>query len=174
VRHILITQNKEYDLPLGIVYLGRSPDCFIQLGEGAASRIHAKLTRSSNEVTLTDLGSLNGTFLNGSRVHDTRRLMNGDTLRIGDVFLVYRSKQSAQQEPEIQAPRPTVEIVFCPRCGGQLVAGVDECGHCEHSLPSVKAVTQSSICNYCQAIQAKAARFCGNCGREIRVVKIGG
>ena len=174
MRHLFITTKKEFELPLGVIYIGRSPDCFIQLEETAASRIHVKLTRTSQEVTLTDLGSLNGTFLNGARVHDTRRLQDGDMLLIADAYLVYKLKPATTEfTPATNAPRPTVELVFCPRCGGSLVAGSEMCGHCEHSVPTIKAVNQAAVCGSCHAVQAKAARFCGNCGREIRVVKIG-
>lgn len=173
MRYVIITQNKEYDLPLGTVYIGRGPDCYIRLEEGAASRIHVKLTRTSEEVTVTDLGSLNGTFLNGVRIHDARKLHNGDFLRIADAFLVFKTKESTVEVSSPPAPKPTIELVFCPRCGGSLVAGSEACGHCEHSVPVLQAANQASICGYCQSMQPKAARFCGNCGREIRVVRIG-
>jgi hypothetical protein len=174
VRYLFITSKKEFELPLGTVYIGRSPDCFVQLEETAASRIHVKITRTSQEVILTDLGSLNGTFLNGDRVHDARRLQDGDMVRIADAFLVYKVKpNSVEVNFEKEPPRPTIELVFCPRCGGSLVAGSEMCGHCDHSVPIVKAVTQAAVCGSCQSVQAKAARFCGNCGREIRMVKIG-
>jgi pSer/pThr/pTyr-binding forkhead associated (FHA) protein len=51
------------------------------------SRMHAGLRRQGDTLVLTDLGSLNYTFINGQRVHphEVRILRNGDELRIGQL-----------------------------------------------------------------------------------------
>jgi hypothetical protein len=175
VRYFIITPTREIELPLGTVYIGRSPDCLIRLDENAASRIHIRLHCTNEGVTATDLGSLNGTFLNGTRIHEDRRLRAGDVLRIAETTLILKQREAVDpsNRPASAPPlRATVEVIYCPRCGGPLVAGSELCGHCEHALPVVRVSTQAQSCPHCRATQPKAARFCGNCGRELRVVKI--
>lgn len=56
------------------------------------SRIHAELEHVGGEWTVTDDGlSINGTFINGSRLDARRRLSDGDTLRFGETLIVFRS-----------------------------------------------------------------------------------
>lgn len=67
----------------GTLTIGREPDNSIVLGDTYLSGHHASLHRSEQGVTVTDLGSRNGTFLNGMRLTDARPLKVGDRLQIG-------------------------------------------------------------------------------------------
>jgi hypothetical protein len=69
--------------------IGRLPDCDIVLKDRGASRRHAQIRTESGVSTLTDLGSTNGTKLNGQTVQ-TRRLEDGDRIVIGSTVLEYR------------------------------------------------------------------------------------
>ncbi len=62
--------------------LGRSPDCDVVLEANGVSRNHARLAVSGSRVTIEDLGSSNGTFVNGERV-ERRALRDGDTIGLG-------------------------------------------------------------------------------------------
>jgi len=59
-----------------------------------ASRVHAQIERIGGEWAIRDDGlSRNGTWVNGERLHGTRRLLDGDTIRIGRTLLVVRGDQ---------------------------------------------------------------------------------
>ncbi len=75
-------------LPLrGTVVIGRAPECEIQLSDVASSRRHAALASVDGVVTVRDLGSQNGTLVNGERIHGPRVLVSGDAVAIGDTTL---------------------------------------------------------------------------------------
>jgi hypothetical protein len=63
---------------------GRNPDNTIVLATGRASRRHAEIRPEGADYILTDLGSANGTFVNGQRLTAPHRLRPGDTFDIGD------------------------------------------------------------------------------------------
>ncbi len=69
--------------------LGRHPDCDIVLDSAAVSRQHATLVRANGEHYIEDLGSRNGTFLNGQLVQGRQELEHGDRLRICDLTLEF-------------------------------------------------------------------------------------
>ena len=68
--------------------VGRHPDSDIFLDDVTVSRRHAELARAEGGVRLKDLGSLNGSYVNGERVED-RVLATGDEVQIGRFKLLY-------------------------------------------------------------------------------------
>jgi hypothetical protein len=73
--------------------IGRSGECDLALTwDEGVSRVHAQLERVGPGWALVDGGlSRNGSFVNGERVHDRRRLRDGDTLRLGETALLYHA-----------------------------------------------------------------------------------
>ncbi|WP_182868356.1 SpoIIE family protein phosphatase [Rhodopirellula sp. JC639] len=71
--------------------IGRHPDCSIVVDAGAVSRYHAKVVRQDDQFTVFDLGSRNGTFLNGQLLSGGQILREGDRIRISDIELVFHS-----------------------------------------------------------------------------------
>ena len=71
------------------VTIGRLADCDVVLKDKGASRKHAQLKRRDGAWTLTDLGSTNGTRLNGQTVQ-SRELSDGDTITIGTTVIEFR------------------------------------------------------------------------------------
>jgi len=69
--------------------IGRDPGCDLSLAEPAVSRRHAALRRGHSGWTIADLGSTNGTFVNGWRVRGDARLEPGDALSLGDTAWVF-------------------------------------------------------------------------------------
>lgn len=70
--------------PLGDeVTLGRASGCSVALEDGYASQLHARLFRHGDGLQVEDLGSTNGTYVNGRRVTAPTPLTRGDQLRIG-------------------------------------------------------------------------------------------
>jgi FHA domain-containing protein len=71
--------------------IGRRPDADIFLDDVTVSRDHALLVRRADGYHLDDCGSLNGTYVNRSRV-DSHLLADGDELQIGKYKLTYLAK----------------------------------------------------------------------------------
>jgi ABC-type multidrug transport system ATPase subunit/pSer/pThr/pTyr-binding forkhead associated (FHA) protein len=63
--------------------LGRDPACDIQLDSPGVSRLHARLLLQADAILLEDLGSSNGTFVNGVRLRPSRQLIPGDEIHLG-------------------------------------------------------------------------------------------
>jgi len=70
------------------IMVGRDPDSTIFLNDITVSRRHALVTVDDSVVTVEDLGSLNGTSVNGETVEKTR-LADGDHVQIGRFLLVF-------------------------------------------------------------------------------------
>lgn len=72
-----------YPLDGGPVTIGRRAGATIVLSDSKASRDHARVERTHDGYAVTDLGSLNGTTLRGTRLSGTRPLHDGDEITIG-------------------------------------------------------------------------------------------
>jgi len=70
--------------------LGRATGCAISFDDTFVSQLHARLHRDAGAVTVEDLGSTNGTFVNEAPVTAAVALRPGDRLRIGDTTLELR------------------------------------------------------------------------------------
>ena len=74
-----------------------------------ASRLHAVLEQFSAGWCVTDLGSSNGTSVNGERIWSAHRLRHGDEVRIGQTRLIFRDfAQPIGSATEIEAEAPTL------------------------------------------------------------------
>ena len=71
---------------------GRHPDSDIFLDDVTVSRKHAEFVRSGSEYTIRDVGSLNGTYVNGERVEQTE-LASGDEVQIGKFKLGFFARE---------------------------------------------------------------------------------
>ncbi|MEM0925728.1 MAG: SpoIIE family protein phosphatase [Planctomycetota bacterium] len=69
--------------------IGRHPDCDIVVDVGAVSRFHAKVVCEGDQFQVVDLGSRNGTFVNGQMIAGQHLLREGDRIRISDIELVF-------------------------------------------------------------------------------------
>lgn len=91
----LVVDGGSQILSPGELKIGRAPDCKISFSDDAGvSRYHAQITVGADTVRLRDLGSSNGTFVNGSQIGGEVALANGDRVGIGAHELVLRSKAS--------------------------------------------------------------------------------
>lgn len=80
-------QSRSVELPSPVCILGRDPDCSVHLAEESVSKQHARLTCEAGQFSIDDLGSSNGTFVNGRRIHAPAELRPGDLIRLGAVIL---------------------------------------------------------------------------------------
>ncbi len=78
------------ELPTGESVVGRSRACTVQIAETTVSRQHAIFVVEPGKVKLRDLGSSNGTFVNGQRVDGEMALADGDRVVVGEAELVLR------------------------------------------------------------------------------------
>lgn len=76
--------------------LGRSPECLIVLPSERVSREHAVVRRIHCGLEIEDLGSRNGTFVNGSRIRRATVLQQGDEVQLGDDVLEVVLKPNAR------------------------------------------------------------------------------
>jgi DNA-binding NtrC family response regulator len=83
----------------GELILGRADDSDIRLQDRVASRHHAKLLVTLQEVEVLDLDSKNGTFVNGERISARRTLSNGDVLQICKASLFYCAELRPHRNP---------------------------------------------------------------------------
>lgn len=99
--------------------IGRSSELDIVLVEDMVSRKHAKITLSAGKITIEDLGSTNGTFVNGEKVKSSR-LKEGDRILVGTSILKLvkaganapelsdaQVKQNLEQVAAVQSQRQT-------------------------------------------------------------------
>jgi Protein of unknown function (DUF3662)/FHA domain len=82
-------EDRTVPLRRDVVTIGRLPDCDVVLKDRGASRRHAQIRSTKGVFTLTDLGSTNGTRLNGQTVQ-ARELEDGDRITIGGAVLEFR------------------------------------------------------------------------------------
>lgn len=75
----------------GAAVIGSSGDANIRLPYEGVSRRHAVVESSSGSIVLRDLGSTNGTWVNGERI-TTRRLLHGDSVRLGTISLEFKDE----------------------------------------------------------------------------------
>ena len=92
-------KGRTYVLQRGENIVGRLDECDVPILDGSVSRQHARVVFTRQRLTVTDLGSSNGVFVNDLRV-DMAQLAEGDVLRVGNVaFSVRLPDDLAKQEP---------------------------------------------------------------------------
>lgn len=97
--------------------IGRSVRNEICLEDPFASRLHAEIRCEGDVCWLTDLGSANGTYHNGSRIGGTVQVFPGDRLQIGETLLELQIAQAPRrtvQEVTI-SPDVTAEVIASPQ-----------------------------------------------------------
>ncbi len=82
---ILMGSNagKEIKIPTPKCVIGRGDDCHLKPQSDAISRRHCEIVTSDTEVVVRDLGSRNGTLVNGNRIEEETVLLTGDVLKVG-------------------------------------------------------------------------------------------
>lgn len=85
------------------VILGRAADCDVVIADRRASRCHAEVRREEEGFILRDLGSTNGTWLNGRRLSIPTLLRDGDVIEIAGACFAFRD------------PDATLETTCFPR-----------------------------------------------------------
>jgi len=83
-------RGRTYDLPEEVT-VGRAPGCGVRVDDAYTSSIHARVYRRDGTLWVEDLGSTNGTWLNGQRLTTPAKIGRGDLVQVGGtVFEVAR------------------------------------------------------------------------------------
>lgn len=88
VRLVMFKENgerKAFSVSRERTVIGRQEDCDLRIPLGVVSRQHCELVMSKEDVTLRDMGSSNGTYVNNQRVIDETKIKPGDHVVIGPV-----------------------------------------------------------------------------------------
>jgi hypothetical protein len=171
-----------YQLMGPSITIGRAADNDIVLDDNMVSRHHARLKMQGDTYTLTDLGSANGTLVNGRRVSAPVALQANDSVRFGtksgfvfsaqpilsgdETFVAQGLVPEHAQVPSAAPvpPQPAAGgSLVCAGCGYANRPGVRFCESCGGAL----AVVQEPVCPACGACNRPGVRFCESCGETL-------
>lgn len=94
-----VEPGKRFHLTAERSTIGRSSDCEVALDVAAVSRRHAEVIRRGKEFVVEDLGSRNGTYINGQRIAGATPLNDGDLIGICDQEFAYESDEASRAHP---------------------------------------------------------------------------
>lgn len=90
--------RKSFSVTRDVVVVGRREDCDLRIPLGEVSRKHCRFVKDGDALRVEDLGSSNGTFINGERVQESA-VQPGDTVQVGPVqFVVQIDGVPAEEE----------------------------------------------------------------------------
>ncbi|MBN2044673.1 MAG: EAL domain-containing protein [Anaerolineales bacterium] len=100
-------ERMEHQLGEGPNLLGRHSEIDIHIPDQSASRQHARILvdPSKDEISLTDLESTNGTYLNGTRIQGTHPLKHNDNIRIGRHLITVINQEERHKDNELTSRR---------------------------------------------------------------------
>jgi hypothetical protein len=137
------------------ITVGRVPDNDIVVDDNMVSRHHARLEMRGDTYILTDLGSANGTWVNGRRISEPVTLQANDSIRFG--------KQSGfifSARPFLGGDETFVAEDMAPERAPTPSAA---------PVPPRRAAGGSPVCATCGKPNRPGVRFCGHCGQPMRV-----
>lgn len=113
------SQRREVPLNRPRTVIGRRDDCQIRIPVGSVSRQHCELVRTDEGLSVRDLGSSNGTYVNQKKVVE-QELMPGDLLAVGPcVFVVRVNGEPAEIDPEAGLRGMAPNIAAAGKSGAQ-------------------------------------------------------
>ena len=98
--------GQEHPLGHPVTHMGRAVENEIVILDKRSSREHAVIRREGRRVLLEDLGSTNGTYLNGERLQQAVQLRDGDQIKVGDVAFVFHDPEMTS----VETPFPELEV----------------------------------------------------------------
>lgn len=94
----------------GVTTVGRQEGCQLRISSSQVSRRHCQIFEQQGALLVKDLGSANGTFVNGRRISDAQVLQPGDELSIGQVrFRIEQLNPSTSSKPSDTAVSQALE-----------------------------------------------------------------
>ncbi|MCP4426735.1 MAG: FHA domain-containing protein [Chloroflexi bacterium] len=101
--------GRDHALADNVSTIGRAVENDIVVSSKRVSREHARTRRQGWRIMLEDLGSANGTFLNGERIQGPKQLRDGDQIKVGDVVFNFHDPDVTYQDsflPELEVDVP--------------------------------------------------------------------
>jgi ABC transport system ATP-binding/permease protein len=124
------TPPEEFELTKNEIIIGRDDHADLTVPFQAVSRRHARLTREGDGYEIEDLGSSNGTFVNGQKLSGRRALISGDQIRLGQaVTMIYEA-------PMVESPDAPESAKTVARPAPEMPASVMQTVIGEEPLPS--------------------------------------
>lgn len=99
--------------------LGRGNDCDIILNDKKCSRKNTIIIKEGLDVRIKDLGSVNGTYVNGQKINGEVELSAGDKIRVGDVDFVYNADQKGYAQKDYLPVESIPEVTSTFPVGSQ-------------------------------------------------------
>ena len=149
----------EIELKEGTNHLGRGDDTDFKIVDDSVSSLHCQILVNGDAISIHDLGSTNGTFVDSEPVQESK-LQDGQTIRLGNVEMIFRA----------DAPQPA-----SPAAGYRLrVAGITHAAETKAPvlselppppIPQFHVAAASSVCKFHP--KSYARWFCGKCQRSL-------
>ena len=92
--------GKQHALTADRMVIGRQSDCDIVLDSNSVSRRHAEVVADGGAFFVEDLGSRNGTYVNGRKIEGRTRLAENDRIKICDMLLTFHDQPPAAEAEE--------------------------------------------------------------------------
>lgn len=90
----------EHALAEADTLIGRSPECQLVLNSNMVSRRHGRVFKQDGQYFIEDLGSGNGTLLNGRKIDEATQLTHGDRIKLGPILVRFDSVVAAPRTVE--------------------------------------------------------------------------
>jgi DNA-binding winged helix-turn-helix (wHTH) protein len=103
VKLCVVLANRELVLMNGANLVGRDPEAAIPIDARGVSRHHARILVTGGDATIEDLGSKNGTYVNGRRITAPARLSEGDEIGLGAATVTFRTASLASPTDTVPA-----------------------------------------------------------------------
>lgn len=141
----------------GETVVGRSPSCDIPLEDAKASRKHARIFQEGGQTKVVDLGSRNGTVVNGEKIDGEAVLLPGDRVQVGDTTILFeppaRAALTEKERPGELSSLPVEELM--PPTGP--VVALYHAGVSLLSVPSEAMVLRRAAEELARGVQADCA-----------------
>lgn len=122
-------RNRSFELREGENYIGRQAEP-VSLKDGTVSRQHSRLTSMNGQWVLEDMGSANGSFLNGVKVRNAVSVHPGDQIRCGATILIFAggTEPSALSLDENGSPMDAAIVATVPSNEDSVIIPTPEAG----------------------------------------------
>lgn len=136
--------------------IGRSAENDLVIADSLLSRNHAVIERAGGGYQVSDLGSGNGTLVNGVLIGKPTRLKPGDVVQIGDTRITVLG-------PDGTAPLPLDESTQMKPAPAATQVQVRAAARSTQAIPA--PVPAARLCPHCGAPLKPTSKFCRNCGK---------